>query len=152
MELDLTDLQILRELQANARLTTKELAARVNLSTTPVFERVRRLERTGYIDGYMAVVNAEKLGCGFTVFCNLKMQSLSPEIVRDFCEAMAATPEVAECYNISGQYDFMLKIRAADMKSYQNFLLAMLSRLPHIASVESIFVMDELKCDRGVRI
>jgi len=152
MQLDETDLKILRELQANARLTTKELAVRVNLSTTPVFERVKRLEREGFIDRYIAIVNAEKLNRGFTVFCSIKMQRLSPEIVESFRATMVNIPDVAECYNISGAYDFLLKILAPDMKSYQSFLLDMLSRLPHIASVESIFVMDELKHDYGVRV
>jgi len=152
MQLDETDLKILRELQANARLTTKELAVRVNLSTTPVFERVKRLEREGFIDRYIAIVNAEKLNRGFTVFCSIKMQRLSPEIVESFRATMVKIPDVAECYNISGAYDFLLKTLAPDMKSYQSFLLDMLSRLPHIASVESIFVMDELKHDYGVRV
>lgn len=152
MQLDETDFRILRELQANARLTTKELASRVNLSTTPVFERVKRLEREGFIDRYIAIVNAEKLNRGFTVFCSIKMQQLSPEIVESFRATMQSIPDVAECYNISGAYDFLLKILAPDMKHYQSFLLDMLSRLPHIASVESIFVMDELKHDYGVRV
>lgn len=152
MQLDETDLKILRELQANARLTTKELAAHVNLSSTPVFERVKRLEREGFIDRYIAIVSAEKLNRGFTVFCSIKMQRLSPEIVEGFRSTMLNIPDVAECYNISGAYDFLLKILAPDMKSYQSFLLDMLSRLPHIASVESIFVMDELKHDYGVRV
>lgn len=152
MQLDETDLKILRELQANARLTTKELAARVNLSTTPVFERVRRLEREGFINRYIAIVNAEKLNRGFTVFCSIKMQRLSPEIVESFRAMMQNISDVTECYNISGAYDFLLKILAPDMKRYQSFLLDMLSRMPHIASVESIFVMDELKHDYGVRV
>lgn len=152
MQLDETDLKILRELQANARLATKELAARVNLSTTPVFERVRRLEREGFINRYIAIVNAEKLNRGFTVFCSIKMQRLSPEIVESFRAMMQNISDVTECYNISGAYDFLLKILAPDMKRYQSFLLDMLSRMPHIASVESIFVMDELKHDYGVRV
>lgn len=150
MQLDQTDIKILRELQTNARLTTKELAARVNLSTTPVFERVKRLEREGLITRYVAIVDAEKIGLGFTVFCSIKMQHLSPDIVKEFRETMEGIREVTECYNVSGSYDFMLKILAPNMKSYQSFLLDMLSRLPYIASVESIFVMDELKHEYGV--
>jgi len=152
MQLDKTDLQILKELQANARLTTKELAARVCLSTTPVFERVKRLERDGFISRYIAVLDEEKLGYGFTVFCSLKMQKLSPELVETFRQTILSIPEVAECYNISGAYDFLLKILASDMKHYQNFLLEMLTRLPSIASVESTFVMDELKREYGVTL
>ena len=86
--LDQTDLKILRILQQNARLTNKELAAQVNLSTTPVFERLKRLERNGYIKKYVAVLDAEKLNRGFIVFCNVKMRRLSKEIARDFMERM----------------------------------------------------------------
>ncbi|MBM6672212.1 winged helix-turn-helix transcriptional regulator, partial [Phocaeicola coprophilus] len=82
--LDKTDLQILRTLQQNARLTTKELAARVNLSPTPVFERQKRLEAKGYIRKYIAVLDADKLGRGFVVFCHVKMSRLNREIARDF--------------------------------------------------------------------
>ena len=100
--IDATDLQILRELQRNARLTTKELAARVNLSTTPVFERVKRLERDGIIDRYVAVLNAEKLNQGFVVFCQVKMNRLGRDIAADFNRTVKDIPEVTECYNISG--------------------------------------------------
>ena len=106
--LDQTDLKILRILQQNARLTNKELAAQVNLSTTPVFERLKRLERNGYIKKYVAVLDAEKLNRGFIVFCNVKMRRLSKEIARDFMERMLNIPEVTECYNISGQFYYML--------------------------------------------
>ncbi len=117
--IDATDLQILRELQRNARLTTKELAARVNLSTTPVFERVKRLERDGIIDRYVAVLNAEKLNQGFVVFCQVKMNRLGRDIAADFNRMVKDIPEVTECYNISGQYDYLLKIHAPNMKYYQ---------------------------------
>ena len=103
--MDAIDLKILRELQKNARLTHKELAAKVNLSTTPVFERVRKLEREGIIDRYVTVLNSEKLGKGFTVFCSVKMARLGKEIADNFAQTVAAIPEVTECYNISGQYD-----------------------------------------------
>lgn len=152
MQLDETDLQILRELQTNARLTTKELASRVHLSTTPVFERVKRLEREGYISRYVALLDARKLGRGFAVFCALKMNSLSLSTVEALREAVAGMPEVVECYNVSGKSDFLLKILAPDMDRYRQFVLDLLARLPHIASVESIFVMDELKHDYGVRV
>lgn len=111
-ELDNTDIEILRQLQADARLTTKELAARVHLSTTPVYERQRRLERLGYISRYVAIVNAEKIGRGFTVFCSVKLRRLNKEIAEDFATRMRQITEVSECYNISGSYDFLLKCKA----------------------------------------
>lgn len=150
--IDATDLQILRELQRNARLTTKELAARVNLSTTPVFERVKRLERDGIIDRYVAVLNAEKLNQGFVVFCQVKMNRLGRDIAADFNRMVKDIPEVTECYNISGQYDYLLKIHAPNMKYYQEFVLNVLGSIPHLGSLESTFVMDEIKHEYGISL
>ncbi len=150
--LDATDLQILRELQANARLSTKELAARVNLSSTPVFERVKRLEREGFIAGYVAVLDAEKLNQGFVVFCSVKMSRINRDIADNFARTIAAIPEVTECYNVSGQYDYLLKIHAPSMKRYQEFVLNVLGTIEHLASLESTFVMDELKRTHGINL
>ena len=150
--LDQTDLKILRILQQNARLTNKELAAQVNLSTTPVFERLKRLERKGYIKKYVAVLDAEKLNRGFIVFCNVKMRRLSKEIARDFMERMLNIPEVTECYNISGQFDYMLKIHAPDMRYYQEFVLNQLGTIENLGSLESTFVMDTVKLEYGIGV
>ena len=150
--LDQTDLKILRILQQNARLTNKELAAQVNLSTTPVFERLKRLERNGYIKKYVAVLDAEKLNCGFIVFCNVKMRRLSQEIARDFMERMLNIPEVTECYNISGQFDYMLKIHAPEMRYYQEFVLNQLGTIENLGSLESTFVMDTVKLEYGIGV
>ena len=92
MVLDAVDLQILRALQENARLTTKELAARVNLSTTPVFERMKRLEKSGFIKQYVAVLDAEKLGRGFTVFCSVKLKQMNRAVARDFISVIRDIP------------------------------------------------------------
>ena len=100
-KLDKVDLQILRTLQQNARLTTKELASRVSLSSTPVFERLKRLESRGYIKKYIAVLNAEMLNQGFVVYCHVKMNRLSKDIATDFTERISKIPEVTECYNVS---------------------------------------------------
>ena len=150
--LDQTDLKILRILQQNARLTNKELAAQVNLSTTPVFERLKRLERNGYIKKYVAVLDAEKLHRGFIVFCNVRMRRLSKEIARDFMERMLNIPEVTECYNISGQFDYMLKIHAPDMRYYQEFVLNQLGTIENLGSLESTFVMDTVKLEYGIGV
>ena len=140
--LDKTDLQILRTLQENARLTMKELAARVSLSSTPVFERLKRLETNGYIKKYIAVLDAEKLGKGFVIFCHVKMARLNREIAQEF----------AQCYNISGSFDYLLKIHAPDMKYYQQFVLNVLGTIEHLGSLESVFVMDEVKHEYGVNV
>lgn len=148
--LDKIDLQILRVLQENARLTTKELAARVSLSSTPVFERLKRLEANGYIKKYMAIVDAEKLHQGFIVFCKVKMTRLNRDIAQDFSRIVQGIPEVTECYNISGSYDYLLKIHAKDMKHYQAFIINVLGTIEHLSSLESVFVMDELKHTYGI--
>ncbi|MBO6018667.1 MAG: Lrp/AsnC family transcriptional regulator, partial [Prevotella sp.] len=110
--LDEIDLQILRTLQKNAKLTTKELAEKVNLTPTPVFERLKRLERQDYIKRYTAVLNPEKLGQGLLVFCKVKLTQINHEIADLFMRRVQRIPEVTECYNTSGQYDYLLKVRA----------------------------------------
>lgn len=151
-KLDKTDLDILRILQDNARLTVKELAARVHLSTTPVFERMKRLENNGYIKRYVAVLDAEKLNRGFVVFCSVKMRRLSREIATDFAAVVRDIPEVTDCYNISGHFDYLLKIHAPDMKCYQQFVLNVLGTIENLDSLESTFVMDELKLNYGISL
>lgn len=150
--IDATDIKILQELQHNARLTTKELAARVNLSSTPVFERVKRLEREGIIRQYIAVLNAEKLNQGFVVFCSIKMSKIGHDIAAEVAHTIASVPEVTECYNISGHNDYLLKIHAPNMKYYQEFVLNVLGTIPHLGSLESSFVMDEIKHDYGISL
>ena len=148
--LDAIDLRILRALQENARLTTKELAARVNLSTTPVFERLKRLEKDGWIKKYVAVLDAEKLGRGFMVFCSVKLKQMNRQVARDFVSIIRDIPQVAECYNISGEYDYLLKIQSPDMKYYNEFIINVLGNIDAIGSVLSSFVMNEIKNTHAV--
>lgn len=151
-KLDKVDLQILRTLQENARLTTKELAAQVSLSSTPVFERLKRLEREGYIKKYIAVLDADKLNQGFVVFCNVKLHRMNKDIAMEFTRIIQNIPEVTECYNISGSYDYLLKIHAPNMKYYQEFIINVLGTIDSLGSLESMFVMDEVKHDYGLHI
>ena len=148
--LDTVDIQILRTLQEHARLTTKELAARVHLSTTPVFERLKRLESNGYIKKYIAVLDAEKLNQGFVVFCNVKMHRMSHDIAEQFSQMVKGIPEVTECYNVSGSFDYLLKVHAANMKYYREFVLNVLGSIEGLGSIESTFVMDTIKNDYGI--
>ena len=143
--LDRTDLLILDALQQNARITNKELAAQIHLSPSPTFERWKRLEREGYIKKYMAVLDAEKIECGFVAFCYLKMKQHTYENSIRIMDSVQTIPEIAECYNISGDYDFLLKIYTRDMKSYQNFILRILGELDCIGSINSSFVLGEVK-------
>lgn len=151
-KLDKVDLQILRTLQQNARLTTKELAASVSLSSTPVFERLKRLENNGYIKKYIAVLDAEKLNQGFVVFCNVKLSRMNRDIAAAFTEVIQSIPEVTECYNISGSYDYLLKVHAPNMKYYQEFILNVLGTIDSLGSIESTFVMAEVKHAYGIHI
>lgn len=143
--IDSTDIAILRALQGNSRLTTKELAEAANLSLTPTFERTKRLEREGYIRKYIAVLNPEMLDCGFVAFCYLKLKQHTYQNNMRIMAAVADIPEITECYNISGDYDYLLKIYVEDMKSYQNFLLRILGELDCIGSLSSSFVLGEVK-------
>lgn len=150
--LDRSDLLILNALQNNARITNKELAAQVHLSPTPVFERWKKLEREGYIRKYVAVLDAEKLNHGFTVFCSVKLSRLNTETANDFATRVKEMPEVTECYNISGHFDFMLKLQSVDMKHYQRFLIDVLGTIESVASIESTFVMEEIKHEYGISV
>lgn len=143
--LDASDILILEALQNDGHLTIKELAQRVHLSVSPVYERVRRLEREGYIKGYVAVLDAEKLDCGFMAFCYLKMKQHSHENALQIMERVMDIPEIAEVYNISGDYDFLLKVYVQNMKQYQQFVLRILGDIPAIGSLNSSFVLGEVK-------
>lgn len=143
--LDRTDILILRELQKDAKLTVKELAAKVNLSPSPTFERQKRLEREGYIKRYAAIVDPIKTGNGIMVLCNVRLKHHNKEFSRQFTAVIAGIDEVVECFNTSGDYDYMLKIYARNMQDYQNFVLGTLGDLDCIGSLHSIFVIGEVK-------
>jgi len=149
-QLDAIDLQILKTLQKNSKLTTKELAEAVHLTPTPVFERQKRLERQGYIKKYVAVLDPEKLGQGLLVFCKVKLKQINHQIADSFTRRVMRMPEVTECYNTSGSYDYLLKVRATDMKQYQEFVLTKLGDIESVGSIESLFVMHEVKQSYGI--
>ena len=150
--LDETDLQILRTLQKNAKLTTKELADAVHLTPTPVFERQKRLEKKGYIKKYVAVLDADKLNQSLQVYCKVKLKQINHEIADAFVRRIRRIPEVTECYNTSGAYDYLLKVRARDMRQYQEFILNKLGEIEELSSIESTFVMSEVKHSYGLNI
>ena len=150
--LDSTDLQILKTLQKNAKLTTKELADAVHLTPTPVFERQKRLERQGYIKKYVAILDPDKLDQSLLVFCKVKLQQINHEIADAFTRRIQRIPEVTECYNTSGSYDYLLKVRARDMKQYQEFVLNKLGDIENVSSIESTFVMSEIKHTHGINL
>ena len=149
-ELDETDLMLLRLLGNNSSYTIKELATEVNLSPTPVLQRVKRLESNGYIKKYIAILNSEKLGQGFIVFCNIKLKQHDRNIGHRFVEDILKIDEIVECYNISGDYDFILKVFARDMKHYQDFVFNKLGSVESIGSTHSTFVMVEIKNSHNI--
>ena len=149
-ELDTIDLKILKLLQLNANLTTKQLANKVNLSNTPVFDRVKRLQKKGYIKKYIAILDNELLDKSLIVFCHITLSQHTKEIGNTFVKDIELIHEVTECYNISGDYDFLLKIMVKDMKHYQNFVLNSLGSINGIGSAKSSFVMGEIKNTHGI--
>lgn len=151
-KLDATDIKILRILQMDSNLTTKEIAKFVNLSPTPVFERQKRLEKDGYIKRYTAELDPEKLGCNLIVFCSIKLKQHTKENGFQFMEAINQIETITNCYNISGDFDFMLKIYARDMKHYQDFVLNTLGEIDAIGSLHSTFVIGEVKNTNSIPI
>ena len=150
--LDSKDMEILKALQHNARLSNKELSAKVHLSTTPTYERVKRLEKLGFIKEYATILDEAKLNKGFAVFCSIKLRRINSEYANAFTDMIKKVPEVTECYNISGSFDYLLRVQVPDMRSYQKLLLEVVGRHENIDSMESTFVMEEIKHDYGVGV
>ncbi len=143
--LDTIDLQILKQLQTDSDINIKELAGQLFLTATPVYERIKRLEREGYITKYVALLDKKKMNLGMTVFCNVRLKEHAKNVGSNFVKDIVALPEIIECYNIAGDYDFMLKILVEDMSSYQDFVMNKLSTIENIGNTQSIFVMGEIK-------
>jgi len=150
IKLDDIDLKLLRLLQEDAHLTTKQLAEKVSLSTTPVFERIKRLENEGFIKKYVAVLDAGKLNRGFMVFTSVKLKQMNRNVANDFVTVIKDIPQVAECYNIAGEFDYLLKINAPDMAYYNDFIINTLGTIESIGSILSTFVMREIKSGSGL--
>ena len=143
--LDEIDIKLLKRLQNNSNITTKELASHVNLSATPVFERIKKLENEGYIKKYVAILDADKMNRSLTAFCNVTLKEHTKAIGNKFVEDIKSLKEVTECYNTSGDYDFLLKVMVKDMKHYQDFVLNSLGYIENIGSTHTAFVMGEIK-------
>lgn len=144
-ELDRIDRQILRELQAEGRLSLTELGERVGLSTTPCTERVRRLEQEGVIMGYSARLNPAHLEAGLLVFVELNLAYKSADVFEEFRRAVLLLPHVLECHLVSGDFDYLIKARICEMASYRRLLGDILLTLPHVRESKSYIVMEEVK-------
>lgn len=150
--IDQTDLQILDELQRDGRLTNVELARRINLSPTPCLERVRRLERDGFIRGYTAELDAALLDAGLLVFVEVSIDRTSKEAFDEFAEKIKDQPEITECHMVAGGFDYLLKARVRDMDAYRKFLGRALLEVPHIRETRTYFVMEQVKSENRVPI
>jgi Lrp/AsnC family transcriptional regulator, leucine-responsive regulatory protein len=143
--LDQTDLEILQLLQHNARITIKEIAEKVHLSTTPVHERIRRMEERGVIRQYVTLLDGAKVKKGLMVICYISLRQHSKMAGNKFIKSILEMNEVIECLTISGEFDFMLKVVAENMDAYYDFHVNRLSQIENIGNVQSVFVMGIIK-------
>ena len=142
---DAKDLAILKLLQENARITIKEISEKVHLSTTPVHERIKRMENSGVIKQYVTLVDPAKIDKSLTVICYVSLKEHNRNAGGKFIKSINELNEVVECFNISGEFDFMLKVISKDMNAYYDFHVNKLSQLDNVGNVQSIFVMGVIK-------
>lgn len=151
-KLDRTDKRILRELQENGRISNVELARRVNLSATPCLERVRRLEQSGYIREYVAVLDPHRMECGLLLYVEVTLDRTTPDVFERFKAAIAVRPEVQECHMVAGGFDYLIKARVPDMRAYREFLGDGLTAAPGVRETHTYVVMEEIKESTAVQI
>ncbi len=144
-KLDIIDAQILRELQDDGRITIKSLSDKLNLSPTPIFERIKKLEKAGFIKEYTALLNERKLGLKQVVFISLTLKEHSRSYLEKFEKEIETFPEVLECYRITGNFDFLVKVLVKDIEAYENFILTKLSLLKNLGNVQSHIALSEAK-------
>lgn len=144
-EIDGIDEKILRALQVDAKITIGELAERVGLSQSPCARRVRLLEKAGIIKGYTAIVDQKRVGLPISAFASIKLERQREEDLDRFGEAVARWPEVLDCYLMTGQRDYLMRIVAADLEAYERFLKDKLTRLDNVASIETSFALGQVK-------
>jgi len=152
VSLDATDITILNVLQLNAKANIKEIALKVGLTQTPTYERIKRLEKLGVIEKYIAVVNKTKVGFTIEVFCQVTLQVHSKELINKFELSVQRMHEVMECFHVAGNYDYLLKVVVKDMKSYQLFLKNKLSVLDSVSNVQSTFILSATKSNAVLQI
>lgn len=149
--LDNVDKQILGLLQKNAKLTIKELAEELNLTTSPIFERIKRLEKEGVIEGYVALLNPEGVGKGQVVFCNVSMPIYTKENIENFEKIVCSMPQVLECYHLAGLVDYQLKVFVKDIKEYDDFL-KQLAEIQIVKVHSSAVVLHDVKYSTVIQI
>lgn len=143
--MDTIDKKLLGLLQNDARMTNKELALKLQMSVTAVYERIRKLEREGVIKNYVALIDRNKIEKAFIVFCHIKLVQHTKDYLVRFESEVIKLPEVLECFHVSGDYDYILKIAVKDMEAYRDFMVTKLTGLQHIGSTHSSFMIGEIK-------
>ena len=152
MVLDVTDKKILTLLQKDSKQTNKQLSLQLNLSVTAVYERIKELEKEGIIKKYAAVIDKDKIGKSFLIFCDIKLLQHSKEFLSNFEKEILKLDEVSECFHVSGDYDYILKIYVEDMKAYREFMVTKLTTIKHIGSTHSTFTINEVKNSTEISI
>jgi Lrp/AsnC family leucine-responsive transcriptional regulator len=146
-DLDKTDRRILAQLQDDGRISTVDLAERIGLSPTSTSERLKRLQREGYIAGFRAMVDPSRIGLGLLVFVEVSLDKTTPDVFERFAAAVRRAPEVLECHMVAGGFDYLVKTRVADMAAYRRFLGDILLALPGVKETRTYAVMEEVKSD-----
>lgn len=152
MKLDETDKKLINLLQIDSKMTTKSIANKLNLSVTAIYERIKKLEKNKVIKKYIAIIDSEKIDRSFMVFCQVKLIQHHHSFIEKFEKEVLQFNEVIECYNISGDYDYLLKIIVQNMKSYRKFINFKLTTLAHISSTHSTFIIDEVRNNTAIII
>lgn len=152
MKLDSIDKKLLGLLQSDSKQTNKELSNKLNLSVTAVYERIKKLEKEGVIAKYVALIKKEKINKGFVAFCHIKLVKHSQEYVMDFEKEVNRLEEVLECYHISGDYDYLLKVLVEDMEAFREFMVEKLTNINHIGSTHSMFMINEVKHTTAITV
>ena len=145
MQLDEKDKKLLLLLQKDSKKTTKELATELDLSVTAVFERIKKLEKQNVIEKYVALIDKQKIQKDFIVLCHVKLVQHRKDYITQFEKEIVQFPEVLECFHVSGDYDYILKICVKDIKDYREFMVTKLTNLQNIASTQSSFTIKEVK-------
>lgn len=152
LKLDKLDKSILKLLQKDCSLNTKQIADAVGLTITPTYERIRRMEKNGIIEKYVAILNKQRAGKSLVVFCNVSLQLHSKPLLKKFEQSIVRFDEVMECYHMAGAFDYLLKVLATDMNEYQNFINNKLAVLENISNVQSSFVLTEVRHKTEIKL
>jgi Lrp/AsnC family leucine-responsive transcriptional regulator len=152
MNLDAIDKKILAYLQQDSKQTNKELSNKLDMSITAVYERIKKLENNGVIDKYVALIDHEKIEKAFVAFCHIKLVQHSQEYVTKFEREVKKIEEIVECYHISGDYDYLLKVHVKDMEAFREFMVNKLTTINHIGSTHSMFMINEVKHTTAITI